>query len=96
MMDVYAATVAQSDYEIGRIIDALEKSGQLDNTLVVYLARPARPLLDLATGSIQWEWRSSRRRPSSERRLARANARRSSIGCRTFSQATSTSSAAGA
>jgi arylsulfatase A-like enzyme len=37
MMEVYAATVAQSDYEIGRIIDALEKSGQLDNTLVIYL-----------------------------------------------------------
>jgi hypothetical protein len=27
----------QSDYEIGRIIDALDKSGQLDNTLVIYL-----------------------------------------------------------
>ena len=37
MMEVYAATVAQSDYEIGRIIDALEESGQLDNTLVIYL-----------------------------------------------------------
>jgi arylsulfatase A-like enzyme len=37
MMEVYAATVAQSDYEIGRIIDALEQSGQLDNTLVIYL-----------------------------------------------------------
>lgn len=37
MMEVYAATVAQSDYEIGRIIDALDKSGQLDNTLVIYL-----------------------------------------------------------
>jgi arylsulfatase A-like enzyme len=37
MMEVYAATVAQSDYEIGRVIDALDKSGQLDNTLVIYL-----------------------------------------------------------
>jgi arylsulfatase A-like enzyme len=37
MMEVYAATVGQSDYEIGRIIDALAKSGQLDNTLVIYL-----------------------------------------------------------
>ena len=37
MMEVYAATVAQSDYEIGRVLDTLEESGQLDNTLVIYL-----------------------------------------------------------
>jgi arylsulfatase A-like enzyme len=37
MMEVYAATVAQSDFEVGRIIDALKESGQLDNTLVIYL-----------------------------------------------------------
>ena len=37
MMEVYAATVAQCDYEIGRVLDSLEKSGQLDNTLVIYL-----------------------------------------------------------
>jgi arylsulfatase A-like enzyme len=37
MMEVYAAAVAQSDYEIGRVIDAVEGSGQLDNTLVIYI-----------------------------------------------------------
>jgi arylsulfatase A-like enzyme len=37
MMEVYAAAVAQSDYEIGRVIDSLEQSGQLDNTLVIYI-----------------------------------------------------------
>src|SRR5262245_44760302 len=37
MMEVYAATVAQSDHEIGRVLDVLEASGQLDNTLVVFL-----------------------------------------------------------
>ncbi|MGC3969518.1 MAG: arylsulfatase [Pirellulales bacterium] len=37
MMEVYAATVAQSDHEIGRILDSLEESKQLDNTLVIYL-----------------------------------------------------------
>ena len=37
MMEVYAGAVAQSDYEIGRIMDALQQSGQLDNTLVVYI-----------------------------------------------------------
>ena len=37
MMEVYAAAVAQSDHEIGRILDSLEESGQLDNTLVIYI-----------------------------------------------------------
>src|SRR5215467_187802 len=37
MMEVYAATVAQCDHEIGRVLDALEASGQLDNTLVIYI-----------------------------------------------------------
>ena len=37
MMEVYAAAVAQSDYEIGRVIDSLEESGQLDNTLIIYI-----------------------------------------------------------
>ena len=37
MMEVYAAAVAQGDHEIGRILDNLEQSGQLDNTLVIYI-----------------------------------------------------------
>jgi arylsulfatase A-like enzyme len=37
MMEVYAAAVAQSDHEIGRVLDSLEASGQLDNTLVIYI-----------------------------------------------------------
>jgi arylsulfatase A-like enzyme len=37
MMEVYAAAVAQGDYEIGRVLDSLEESGQLDNTLVIYI-----------------------------------------------------------
>ena len=36
-MEVYAAAVAQSDYEIGRLLDSLQQSGQLDNTLVFYI-----------------------------------------------------------
>ena len=39
MMEVYAAAVAQSDYEIGRILSNLQESGQLDNTLVIYYRR---------------------------------------------------------
>jgi arylsulfatase A-like enzyme len=37
MMEVYAAATAQCDYEIGRVLEALEQSGQLDNTLVIYI-----------------------------------------------------------
>ena len=37
MMEVYAAAVAQGDYEIGRVIDSLEESGQLDNTVIIYI-----------------------------------------------------------
>jgi len=37
MMEVYAAAVAQSDYEIGRMFDALQESGQLDNTLIIFI-----------------------------------------------------------
>ncbi len=37
MMEVYAAAVAQSDHEIGRVLDSLQQSGQLDNTLVIYI-----------------------------------------------------------
>jgi arylsulfatase A-like enzyme len=37
-MEVYAAQVDRMDQGIGRIVDALEKNGQLDDTLVVFLA----------------------------------------------------------
>jgi len=36
--DVFAAYFAYSDYEIGRVIDEIEKMGKLDNTLIIYIA----------------------------------------------------------
>ncbi|MBX9628638.1 MAG: arylsulfatase, partial [Gemmataceae bacterium] len=36
--EVYAAYLAYTDHEIGRVIDAVEKMGKLDNTLVVYIS----------------------------------------------------------
>lgn len=36
-MEAYAATLAHADYQAGRVIDELRRSGQLDNTLVVYI-----------------------------------------------------------
>ena len=37
-MEVYAGYYEYTDYQIGRIIDAIEKTGELDNTLIIYIA----------------------------------------------------------
>lgn len=37
-VDVFAAYVAYTDYEIGRVIQAIEDMGKLDNTLVIYIS----------------------------------------------------------
>ena len=36
-VDVFAAYVAYADYEIGRVIQAIEDMGKLDNTLIIYI-----------------------------------------------------------
>ncbi|MGH8065199.1 MAG: arylsulfatase [Candidatus Entotheonellia bacterium] len=36
--DVYAAYLAYTDHEIGRVIDAVEKMDKLDNTLIIYIS----------------------------------------------------------
>lgn len=37
MEEIYAGYMEQTDYNIGRVIDELRRSGQLDNTLVIYI-----------------------------------------------------------
>ncbi len=37
-VDVYAAYLAYTDHEIGRVIQAVEDLGRLDNTLVIYIS----------------------------------------------------------
>ncbi|AFZ45023.1 sulfatase [Halothece sp. PCC 7418] len=37
LMENYAGYMAHTDYHIGRLIDALEESGELDNTLIFYI-----------------------------------------------------------
>jgi arylsulfatase len=37
-MEVFCAAVEYTDYQIGRIVDAIEATGELDNTLVIYIA----------------------------------------------------------
>ncbi|HZW89476.1 MAG TPA: arylsulfatase, partial [Myxococcaceae bacterium] len=37
MMEVYAGALSHADHEIGRLIDAVQETGQLDNTIVIYI-----------------------------------------------------------
>lgn len=37
-VDVYAAYLMYTDYEIGRVIQAVEDMGKLDNTLIIYIS----------------------------------------------------------
>jgi arylsulfatase A-like enzyme len=36
-MEVYAAYLAETDYEIGRVIQAFKDTGRYDNTLIIYI-----------------------------------------------------------
>jgi len=36
--DVYAAYLAYADHEIGRVVDAIEDMGKLDNTIIIYIS----------------------------------------------------------
>lgn len=36
-MEVYAAALSYADYNIGRVLDAVEKTGELDNTIIIYI-----------------------------------------------------------
>jgi len=38
MMEVYAGYLEQTDYNVGRVIQEIRRTGQLDNTLIVYIA----------------------------------------------------------
>jgi arylsulfatase len=37
MMEVYAGYLEQTDYNVGRVLEAIARLGQLDNTLVIYI-----------------------------------------------------------
>ncbi|MEN9676432.1 MAG: hypothetical protein RIS76_2328 [Verrucomicrobiota bacterium] len=37
MMEVYAAALSHADHEMGRVLDAIQDLGELDNTLVIYI-----------------------------------------------------------
>src|SRR5262249_38659377 len=37
-VDIFAAYWAYSDHEIGRVVQAIDDMGKLDNTLIIYIA----------------------------------------------------------
>ena len=37
MMEIYAGYGEQTDYNVGRVVDAIQELGQLDNTVVIYI-----------------------------------------------------------
>lgn len=37
-MEVYAGFAAHTDYEIGRLVSAVEEMGEMDNTIIIYIA----------------------------------------------------------
>ncbi|MFN7733113.1 MAG: arylsulfatase [Pirellula sp.] len=37
-MEVYAAFLEQTDYNIGRVIESIRQTGQLDNTMIIFIA----------------------------------------------------------
>ena len=43
LMEVYAGFSEYTDAQVGRIIDYLEQTGQLENTIVIYAPTTARP-----------------------------------------------------
>ncbi|MCA9111140.1 MAG: arylsulfatase [Planctomycetaceae bacterium] len=38
MMEVFAGFTAHTDHEVGRVVDAIDAMGELENTLVIYMA----------------------------------------------------------
>jgi len=38
MMEVFAAFTAHTDHEVGRLIDTIDEMGELDNTIIIYMA----------------------------------------------------------
>ncbi|MGL3820816.1 arylsulfatase [Sphingopyxis sp. R3-92] len=48
-MEIYAAMVDRLDQNVGRVIEALRASGELDNTVIVFLADNGAEALDIET-----------------------------------------------
>ncbi|MBS1240390.1 MAG: hypothetical protein H6R45_1096 [Proteobacteria bacterium] len=56
-MEIAAAQLAFFDFQVGRVIDDLRESGQLDNTMVIYLQGDNGASMDSQRGAV-WELQS--------------------------------------
>lgn len=52
-MEIYAAMVDRMDKNVGRVIEALRASGELDNTVVLFLADNGAEALDIETSGAE-------------------------------------------
>lgn len=52
-MEIYAAMVDRLDQNVGRVVEALRASGELDNTVIVFLADNGAEALDVETTGAQ-------------------------------------------
>ncbi|HWT44113.1 MAG TPA: arylsulfatase [Sphingopyxis sp.] len=52
-MEIYAAMVDRLDQNVGRVIEALRASGELDNTVIIFLADNGAEALDVETTGAQ-------------------------------------------
>lgn len=52
LMEIYAGFLEHTDVQYGKIVDELERQGQLDNTLIIYINSDNGPSAEGASGSI--------------------------------------------
>ncbi|MEF8759409.1 MAG: sulfatase-like hydrolase/transferase [Candidatus Accumulibacter sp. UW25] len=58
-VEVFAAYVAYNDHEIGRVIQAFEDLGKLDNTLIIYRTATTAPAPKAGRKARSAKWRFS-------------------------------------
>lgn len=62
MMEVYAAALSHCDHQMGRIVDAIQDMGDLDNTMVIYIQGDNGASAEEAPMACSTRWPSSMRR----------------------------------
>jgi arylsulfatase len=43
-MEIFCGALEHTDHQAGRIIEAVEQTGDLENTLIIFIARRQRPV----------------------------------------------------
>ena len=74
-MEVFTGAVEHTDYQIGRIVEAIEQTGELDNTLIIYIAGDNGPTPEGGLHGIMNKLTYMQRRPGVARRPGEADRR---------------------